>query len=221
MLKLIASCRYVTKAILQDKKNAMGIVEEANALPLQTFKRAYGFRDTEELWFIHFMTGLEYKFTLETSTSISDVDFEACFNLIRETSEENYRNSSIKWSPAKKRKEMKLPDLRYLLVKAIPGSDDVELTRQPVMLSIEPPDEAVISHPQVEAFLSFMCTYEDGHEVIYCYEIHLAASIRDCGLGTKMMVLMEEAGRLIGLEKAMLTVFVANRGALAFYEKCG
>ena len=70
----------------------------------------------------------------------------------------------------------------------------------------------------VEAFLSFMLTYEDGHEVIYCYEVHLPPSLRGCGLGGHLMRMMEGIGMKVGVEKAMLTVFVANEAAIRFYS---
>jgi hypothetical protein len=79
------------------------------------------------------------------------------------------RDVSIGWSPTK-RKEMRLPDLRYLLVRS-----------------------SVDSTSAIEAFLSFMLTYEDGHEVIYCYEIHLPPSIA-AAAGKHLMRIMEEIG---------------------------
>ncbi|MCJ1294009.1 hypothetical protein MMC34_005566 [Xylographa carneopallida] len=100
------------------------------------------------------------------------------------------------WHPQKKRKEMRLPDLRYFLVKRTPES---------------PP----------EGFLSFMLTYEDGKEVIYVYEVHLAETLRKGGLGKLLVGLVEEVGCKVGVEKAMLTVFVANEGARSFYERLG
>lgn len=94
---------------------------------------------------------------------------------------------------------MRLPDLRYLLVKPA----------------------ASTAADNVEAFLSFMITYEDGHEVVYCYEIHLLDHLQGCGLGKHLMGIMEEVGRKVGVEKGMLTVFLENEGALRFYKKLG
>jgi hypothetical protein len=55
------------------------------------------------------------------------------------------------WKPSAKKKEMKLLDLKYFLVK---------------------------HDSQVVGFVSFMPTHEDRYPVIYCYEIHLATALR-------------------------------------------
>lgn len=74
---------------------------------------------------------------------------------------------------------------------------------------------------EVEGFCSFMLTYEDGCEVVYCYEVHLAPQARGLGIGKLLMGLVEGVGREVGVEKAMLTVFVENQGARRFYEGLG
>jgi len=76
-------------------------------------------------------------------------------------------------------------------------------------------------HSDILGFLSFMTTYEDGKEVLYCYEIHIHPSLQGQGVGRHLMILFEETARRIGLAKTMLTVFKANRLALAFYERLG
>ncbi|KAL8732103.1 MAG: hypothetical protein Q9181_004081 [Wetmoreana brouardii] len=111
-----------------------------------------------------------------------------------------YASSSIGWSPAKKRKEMKLPDLRYLLLISTSAQD---------------------LGSRIEGFLSFMLTYEDGKEVVYCYELHLSPHLQGQGIGSHLMDLIEKAGRNAEVEKSMLTVFVENHAALAFYKKLG
>jgi ribosomal protein S18 acetylase RimI-like enzyme len=121
-------------------------------------------------------------------------DFKACFELIESTSRENYKMSSVGWSAAKKKKEMILPDMRYLLFRV---------------------------NAEVKGFLSFMVTYEDGCEVIYCYELHLQPSLRGNGVGRRLIEVMEHIGRKVKIEKAMLTVFDDNEGGLRFYEKLG
>ncbi|KAI4159940.1 MAG: hypothetical protein LQ342_006156 [Letrouitia transgressa] len=139
---------------------------------------------------------IEIKF--ESSLSIAPAHIQECFHLVASTSASAYAASSIGWSPSKKRKEMELPDLRYLLV-------------------LGPSQGTKI----VEGFLSFMLTYEDGHEVIYCYEIHISHRLRGNGIGRHLVALMEAVGRNAEMEKSMLTVFVENEGALKFYDKLG
>ncbi|KAI9816053.1 MAG: hypothetical protein M1827_002045 [Pycnora praestabilis] len=176
-------------------------ITAANALTLDVFRGQYMPSDTAPALFMKPGGGQLYKIMLASPSSINKLDSEACFNLIRETSAEAYKSSSIGWSSSKKKKEMQLPDLRYLLVKPTKPTPDSTMS--------------------VEAFLSFMLTYEDGHEVIYCYEIHLAKQLRGCGLGKKLMEIMEDVGRKVGLGKAMLTVFVKNEVGVNFYERLG
>lgn len=103
------------------------------------------------------------------------------------------------WAAGKKRREMKLPDMRYLIVRK--------------------QTEDGSGGKDVLGFLSFMVTYEDRKEVVYCYEIHLQPTAQGLGLGRKLMLTMEDVGRRIGLEKAMLTVFKSNTRALDLYQR--
>ncbi len=178
----------------------MGIVEDGNAIPLSRLRSDYVFPSGAPSVFDS-RDGKKYVINLDTSSSICSEDLEACLDLVQETSADTYKASTGKWSPAKKRKEMKLPDLRYLLVQSYC------------------PTSGILG--PVDGFLSFMLTYEDGHEVIYCYELHLADHLRGSGLGRKLMDLMEDVGRRFGVEKAMLTVFLANEQGVKFYRKCG
>lgn len=149
---------YVVKN--QNTMNTAKRVESANALSLRdvydrfipselkkegsepfTFKLPDSLTSTHTLY-------------LETAETISKPNLTACFNLIDLTSSADYAASSMAWRPSRKRREMRLPDLRYLLVKS----------------------KAEI--PAIEAFLSFMLTYEDGHVVVYCYEVHMVPRSR-------------------------------------------
>ncbi|KAJ9292468.1 hypothetical protein DTO271G3_8740 [Paecilomyces variotii] len=161
-----------------------------------------------------------YMLDIYSAASIPAADFEACFNLVELTSSNDYENSSIGWSPTKKRKEMKLPDMRYMVLKK------QEKQEREMKSEVEEPvkGNGGALHEGREmalGFLSFMVTYEDGKEVVYCYEIHLAPAMQGKGIGKRMMDLYEEIGRRVGLEKAMLTVFKANAVARKFYEKLG
>jgi ribosomal protein S18 acetylase RimI-like enzyme len=184
-----------------------------------------------------------------SSSTIPPLDLEACLDLIEQTSGDAYTASGIGWSRPKKRKEMKLPDMKYLLVRGdsvhesepegpLLSADDAQGEPRLAVIPDEPVSELKSgsatrqkdkdqnesqkqSLARILGFLSFMVTYEDGKEVVYCYEIHLSPMARGRGLGGVLMSRMEGIGRLIGLEKAMLTVFKSNVAAREFYRKGG
>ena len=141
-----------------------------------------------------------YILCFETSDTIEDEDFERCFRLIESTCAATYKASSTGWSAAKKRKEMRLLDMKYLLLKSRRYDGEPK---------------------SLKGFLSFMLTIEDDHEVIYIYEIHLGKELQGKGVGKWMMGHLEGIGRRAGMEKAMLTVFRSNEGAAQFYEGLG
>src|SRR4051794_23722916 len=140
--------------------------------------------------------------TCDSLTVENERLLEQCLQLIESTSAEGYRNSEMKWSLYKKRKEMHLPDMRYLIL-------------------VENNTDSSIIEPKVAGFVSFMITYEDGKQVVYCYEIHLNSPWQGKGIGKKLMVIVEAVGRRVGMEKSMLTVFKANARAVKMYESIG
>jgi ribosomal protein S18 acetylase RimI-like enzyme len=140
--------------------------------------------------------------TCDSLTAENEGLLEQCLQLIKSTSAEDYRNSEMKWSVYKKRKEMHLPDMRYLIL--------VENNADPSVME-----------PKVAGFVSFMITYEDGKQVVYCYEIHLNSPWQGKGIGKKLMAIVERIGRRVGMEKSMLTVFKTNARAVKMYESIG
>lgn len=100
----------------------------------------------------HPSTGAKYSLQLAQPDALSREDFRACFNLIEETSGDDYKASDRGWRPRQKTREMKSEDLRYILVKDQGG--------------------------EVRAFTSLMPCFEEGEPVVYCYEIHLKPELR-------------------------------------------
>lgn len=119
---------------------------------------------------------------------------EECLKLIEQTSAQDYQSSEMKWSSSKKRREMKLPDMKYIILTEMDTS-------------------------QVAGFISFMVTYEDGHEVLYIYEIHFSPEWQGKGLGKKVLTVVEVIAQNVGVEKVMLTVFRANHRAVDWYTR--
>ncbi|RAL15940.1 N-terminal L-serine N(alpha)-acetyltransferase NAT4 [Aspergillus homomorphus CBS 101889] len=195
------------------------LIERTNNLPLDEFINLYV---AQEDLSITAKAQLEpqqekqeqkqtYALDLYTAASLPARVFEQCFALIEETSATAYRASSIGWSPPKKRSEMRLPDMKYLVLRRASSGGEGGADSGP-----EADAEA-----DVLGFLSFMVTYEDGFEVVYCYEVHLAAAMQRQGLGAQLMRVFLRIGERVGMQKAMLTVFRANGAAIRFYERLG
>ncbi len=101
----------------------------------------------------HPRTNTEFTVTLVRADRLPPDDLSACFRLIEQTSRKDYENSAAKWQPTAKLKEMRSPELRYILVKKKDSGT-------------------------IHGFTSLMPTYEEGQPVIYCYEIHLDPSLQ-------------------------------------------
>lgn len=180
------------KAVAQGK-----LVETTNALTCVDFFQKYASEDLLlPLQFKNASNASVVNRVYEDASTISKQVLEACLNLIEQTSADDYKNSETGWSRAKKKKEMKLPDMKYITFK-----------------------DELSEH--VAGFVSFMITYEDGFEVVYVYEIHLAAEWQAQGLGKSLMIAVESIGKNVGMEKIMLTVFKANQRAVAWYRRLG
>lgn len=137
---------------------------------------------------------------LHDRKSISDEEYNSCFNLIKENLQKAYEESSWGWDPVAKRAEIGEPGTKYLL--------------------LSPQDRTSTSRDNF-GFLSCQIVVEDDEPVIYCYELQLSQGLRGRGLGSRLMAVMHELGRECGLQKAFLTVFTSNRLAFAFYLKLG
>ncbi|KAI0377568.1 acyl-CoA N-acyltransferase [Hypomontagnella monticulosa] len=138
----------------------------------------------------------KYTLSLASSGNLSAGDLDACFRLVEETSRTDYESSSTGWKPSKKLVEMKSPELRYIIVNDATGS--------------------------IRGFTSLMPTYEEGEPVVYCYEIHLKSELQGTGLGKILMGFLESiAANTPPIKKVMLTCFLSNQRALAFYTKSG
>ncbi|EGR47192.1 uncharacterized protein TRIREDRAFT_64676 [Trichoderma reesei QM6a] len=110
------------------------------------------FRSQDWATWTHPLTQKPYSLEFLSSHELSKDDFKACFDIIELTSGVDYRNSSVGWHPSMKKKEMKSPDLRYILVKDDQGT--------------------------VKGFTSLMPTFENHEPVLYCYEVHLVPELQ-------------------------------------------
>ncbi|KFY26474.1 hypothetical protein V493_04064 [Pseudogymnoascus sp. VKM F-4281 (FW-2241)] len=180
-------------------------IDIANTKALPEFLTDYLPADIPWTSFTHPATDDTYTIELQNSSNLTRDELAACFSLVEESSKGDYSASKQGWKPAAKRREMRLLELKYLLVR-----------------SAEPRDGEAIGKPgDIKAFVSFMPTIEDEQGVLYVYEIHLAPSLRRSGLGKQLMILVEGMARKIGVEKVMLSCFTRNAVAKGFYEGIG
>lgn len=193
--------------ILQPRRSRTAIrtleenISRTNALSTSDFADAY-FPPGWSTW-THPKTQEVHTLTLHSPDELEEADFQACFELIDQTSGDDYRNSSAGWSDAGKKKEMKSHGLRYVLVRRASSPTTTTTT--------------------IEGFTSFMPTFEDGQPVLYIYEIHLCPSLQGSGLGSRLIreVVRPVAARIGHLDKVMLTCFRSNEAGRRFYDRLG
>ncbi|KAI8280706.1 hypothetical protein K4K59_008496 [Colletotrichum sp. SAR11_240] len=179
------------------RRASTNLIESANRKADEEFLRDHLQPSKDWTSWTHPTTPKAYTLTLKSPAKMSIDEMQACFDLVEYTSGADYRASSWGWKPAAKIKEMRSPELRYILVKE--------------------------SHSErLCGFTSLMPTFEEGEPVVYCYEIHLLEELRGTGMGRKLMdYLVAVAESVPIVEKVMLTCFVANTAARGFYEKLG
>ncbi|TVY59650.1 hypothetical protein LSUE1_G006604 [Lachnellula suecica] len=93
------------------------LIDIANKKTLDEFIHEYLPPNGDWKTWTHPTTKAAYTLSLKTAASLTPAEFDACFHLIEFTSSADYRKSKDGWKPRSKRKEMKLLDLKYLLVK--------------------------------------------------------------------------------------------------------
>ncbi|KAJ5812077.1 hypothetical protein N7474_008378 [Penicillium riverlandense] len=194
------------------------LVERTNALTIEEFISHYVDPSTTPA--VSNGTRPSPRSDVYSAASISRRNLEACLDLVEQTSAAAYAASSMGWSRSKKRQEMLLPDMKFMIMRG-DGADTTISPNNNGNNDDNDQSSASAKEGPVLGFLSFMVTYEDGKEVIYCYEIHLSPAARGRGLGKELMERMERIGRAVGVEKAMLTVFKSNETACRFYDRLG
>lgn len=126
------------------------VIDTVNSKTRDEFQDEYFPPSDWQSW-THPKTKIIYQISLQTSATLSPQDFESCFHLIDYTSSSHYRRSVVGWKPQQKQDEMKLPDMKYILV---------------------------MHQGRLGGFTSFMPSYEDGFPVLYCYEIHITDTLK-------------------------------------------
>ncbi|KAF1954038.1 acyl-CoA N-acyltransferase [Byssothecium circinans] len=141
---------------------------------------------------------------------LSPTDLEACLNIVKYTSYDDYKRSSTGWNERKKKEEMADPEMTYLLIRADSTSHE---TFAPTL------------DTDILAFTSFKFEFDDppytSRPVIYIYEVHVGEKLRGRGLAKYMVWCIEAMADTRGISKTMLTVYVSNEAAIKAYKRLG
>ena len=187
-------------------------IKAANRLSIAELRSTYFPSSSPLRHYSSKSSGMKFNLSLHSVTSLPATVLKTCFSLIEETSSEAYKASQNGWKPRAKWREMREPDMKYVLVYR-------EDRSQP---SDEQHDFDVDQSGEVFCgFMSFQLSIEPPFDVLYIYEIHLVESARGIGLGYHLMKVAEEVGRGVGVAKTMLTVYTSNTKARKFYERLG
>lgn len=184
-------------------------VGELNKLSLEAFQEAY----IDPNWMLvsppashQERRSSQLRISYRTPHTMDPIEVEACFNLIKQTSQSDYESSSMGWHPRRKLREMNDKDMRYLLVSSSTPEHTSDCVEKPLL-----------------GFLSMMITHDSipAVPVLYIYEIHLEEFLRHQGIGRHLLGMAECMAHAMDLHKVMLTCFVSNHKARSFYERYG
>ncbi|THV04877.1 hypothetical protein K435DRAFT_146510 [Dendrothele bispora CBS 962.96] len=109
---------------------------------------------------------------------------------------ELYIHSSFGWKPEEKKKELFDTLSRFILL----SSGQTE---------------------EVAGFCMFRFEYENGDDILYCYELQISRSHKRRSLGRYMIDSLSAIGAALKMDKIMLTVLLANSEARGFYKAMG
>jgi RimJ/RimL family protein N-acetyltransferase len=172
------------------------LIEDLNALDRDAFVSRF-LHTTSRME--HEQYGTHWRLAFTFARHLSSAHLAQYYELIKSTSRHDYEPSSFGWHPQRKKKEMKEDEMRYIRVEKNEYGN------------------------QFGGFISFMFTHDSSPAVpvLYIYEIHLTEAARGKGVGGFLMRLVDGIAKEAGVEKVMLTCFLSNENALAFYKKFG
>lgn len=130
--------------------------------------------------------------TCERAVEASESLRQWALDLTRANMQSLYEASHWGWSENAKKKELGHRDAWYLVARDQAG--------KPV------------------GFVHFRFDMDFDLAVLYCYELQLEPQVQRRGLGSFLMQALDVLAQRFRMCKLLLTVFVGNEGALAFYR---
>ncbi|TPX46052.1 hypothetical protein SeLEV6574_g03471 [Synchytrium endobioticum] len=169
---------------------------------------------------------------LYTLESIPHALFDWCIHLIKRNLQHHYVNASdTGWSTPAKAAEMRSASPRYLVASTADpdGTGELPVGFVHFQFSMEEIDRMDASAKLRADTAAWTARGARGDpprlcsrvSCVYCYEIQLEPDVQGSGLGTRLLLIMEDLARAAGMHKAYLTVFKSNVRAIAFYTRRG
>jgi len=141
------------------------------------------------------LSSLSFKVEVLHSHGLKKAQRDHIWSIYEDNMYDLSKNSSFGWDPAKKRKEIFHSLSRFILVY-----DEEDM---------------------LVAFVMFRFEHEYDEDILYCYEIQVAASARGKGLGKGLLGDLEKICKEYNMEKVTLTVLKSNSKARSFYGSLG
>lgn len=132
--------------------------------------------------------------------------FNQCYKLIRKL-RGFYIGSGMGWNAKEKKQEMSQKHMKYIILY-LPKQDHHDASRRRTTNI-------------VTAFCSFLEDYEDDLNVVYVYELHVNKGYQRNGYGKHLLNEMIKYATDKNISHIMLTAFLKNQLAIAFYQKNG
>lgn len=152
------------------------------------------------------------------------------FTLFYQNMADLYESSKQGLDATEKREELFDPLSRFVILTTASSSGTDPNLPEPVVPSSSSTTTETIESPNSRAILVAFAMFrfdweetmsDEDVEVLYCYELQIEKSFQSFGLGRRLMDMLVQLARDWKMRKCMLTVFKANTGALAFYQKLG
>jgi N-alpha-acetyltransferase 40 len=196
---------------------AANSIAKANSLDPNTFTRTH-IPDDKHTFTTTKDGKRAYTCTFRRTQDLSAREKEACFQIVKETSQADYSSHAEEgWDEDHKKAEMSESDMRFILVREVLHAKDKESRSDTPTTNLEDVDDTILG------FTSFKLELDPDNAIpqVYIYEIHLKPSARGLGLGKHLMYLNECMARNVGLKKSILTVFTCNEDAEKMYRWMG
>ncbi|TYZ63589.1 hypothetical protein PybrP1_010883 [[Pythium] brassicae (nom. inval.)] len=134
------------------------------------------------------------------AAQLSEAARAAVVALFEANMREQYERSDWGYDAVGKARELFEPEARYLVVESTSDGDTSDAG-------------------ELLAFAHFRFVDDDGVEVLYVYELQVAARAQRRGLGKFLMAALLLVARRQRMKLVVLTVFKSNAAALAFYQR--